>query len=201
MNASLVVSAHTPSGKLGSSIFNEITETGSVEVRVLGVTATDIAIKGMTAARKFLQPYHDDLVVIPRKIWGTTICSGISFFVVRMPTSMQGGIYNPTHSLLYGCTNTQIEKLAGAVAHRMRTIVYNPEPQVRYINLRAMGCMAITRSAQALCKARNFLEKEPADLIFIPEFVELDIQGEGRTALNFIVVAMPGEIARIGIES
>lgn len=201
MHAYLAVSAQTPSGKLGSLIFNDITKTGSVEVRVLGAMATDIAIKGLTAARKFLQPYHEDLIVIPQKITGATICSGISFFVVRMPISMQGGVYNPTHTLLYGCTNTQIEKLAGAVAHRMRAIVYNPETQVPYINLRAMGYVAIYKSAQALCKARDFLGKEPADFLFIPEFIELDIQGQARTALNFTVVAMPDEIARLSIES
>ena len=53
--------------------------------------------------------------------------------------------------------------------------------------LQAIGAGALNQAAKAVAIARGFVAQQGIDLIFIPAFTELTIDGEVRTAIKLIV--------------
>jgi stage V sporulation protein S len=69
--------------------------------------------------------------------------------------------------------------VAGAVAGVFRE---NGRAEVQ-----AIGAGAVNQAIKAMTIARGFLALEGVDIIIIPTFAELDIDGNERTALRFAV--------------
>jgi stage V sporulation protein S len=65
--------------------------------------------------------------------------------------------------------------LAGALRERGRA------------ELQAIGAGAINQAVKAVAIARGYVAPGGMDLICIPAFIDLDIEGEERTAIKFIV--------------
>lgn len=53
--------------------------------------------------------------------------------------------------------------------------------------LQAVGAGAVNQAVKAIAIARGFVAPNGIDLITVPAFVEIDIDGEERTAIKFIV--------------
>ena len=53
--------------------------------------------------------------------------------------------------------------------------------------LQAVGAGAVNQSIKAIAIARGFVAPNGIDLIAIPAFTEISIDGEERTAIKFIV--------------
>ncbi|MEA3423910.1 MAG: stage V sporulation protein S [Bacillota bacterium] len=53
--------------------------------------------------------------------------------------------------------------------------------------IQAIGAGAINQSVKAIAIARGFLAPTGIDLIFIPAFTEVEINGEERTAIRLIL--------------
>jgi len=53
--------------------------------------------------------------------------------------------------------------------------------------IQAVGAGAVNQTIKAIAIARGFVAPNGIDLVFIPAFVEIDIDGEERTAIKFIV--------------
>ena len=53
--------------------------------------------------------------------------------------------------------------------------------------LQAVGAAAINQAVKAIAIARGFVAPSGIDLIAIPAFTEIQIDGEKRTAIRFIV--------------
>lgn len=53
--------------------------------------------------------------------------------------------------------------------------------------LQAVGAGAVNQAVKAIAIARGFVAPGGIDLISIPAFVEIEIEGEERTAIRFIV--------------
>jgi stage V sporulation protein S len=53
--------------------------------------------------------------------------------------------------------------------------------------IQAIGAGAINQSVKAIAIARGFLSPSGIDLICIPAFADVEINGEERTAIKFIV--------------
>ncbi len=53
--------------------------------------------------------------------------------------------------------------------------------------MQAIGAGAINQAIKAIAIARGFVASGGIDLICIPAFTEIDINGEERTAIRFIV--------------
>jgi len=69
--------------------------------------------------------------------------------------------------------------VAGAIAAIIR--------QARYAEVQAIGASAVNQAIKAVAIARNYLTDDEIDIICIPEFTEVVIKGEQRTALKLIV--------------
>ena len=69
--------------------------------------------------------------------------------------------------------------VAGALAAVLR--------EKRQAELQAIGAGAVNQSVKAVAIARGFVAAGGMDLICIPAFVDVEIDGERRTAIKLIV--------------
>jgi stage V sporulation protein S len=75
--------------------------------------------------------------------------------------------------------------VAGAIAGTVR--------DGKAATLQAIGAGSVNQAVKAISIARGFLAKDGLDIICVPEFVELDIDGNERTAVRFHV-NRPGSV-------
>jgi stage V sporulation protein S len=69
--------------------------------------------------------------------------------------------------------------VAGAIAGVIR--------QHDYAEVQAIGAGAVNQAVKALAIARGYLERDAIDIVCIPYFTEVDIDGHERTAVRFRV--------------
>jgi stage V sporulation protein S len=71
--------------------------------------------------------------------------------------------------------------VAGAIAGVFRE---NKRAEVQ-----AIGAVAVNQAIKALALAKGYLKEDGYDIIFVPEFVDVEIDGKVRTAIKFNVEA------------
>ena len=69
--------------------------------------------------------------------------------------------------------------VAGAIAGVIR--------EYRTAEVQAIGAGAVNQAVKALAIARGYLERDELDINFQPYFIEVDIDGNERTAVRFAV--------------
>jgi stage V sporulation protein S len=69
--------------------------------------------------------------------------------------------------------------VAGAIAGVMR--------DHGHAEVQAIGASAVNQAIKAVAIARNYLTQDGIDIICVPEFVEVDIDGQDRTALKLVI--------------
>lgn len=69
--------------------------------------------------------------------------------------------------------------VAGAIAAVMR--------EHRYAEVQAIGAGAVNQAVKALAIAHGYLEGDQIDIVCVPYFTEVDIEGQERTAVRFTV--------------
>lgn len=56
-----------------------------------------------------------------------------------------------------------------------------------FVELQAVGAGAVNQAVKAIAIARGYIAPNGINIVMIPAFVEIDIDGEERTAIKFIV--------------
>lgn len=69
--------------------------------------------------------------------------------------------------------------VAGAIAGVIR--------EYHQAEVQAIGAGAVNQAVKALAIARGYLERDQLDIMFQPYFIEVDIDGNERTAVRFSV--------------
>jgi len=69
--------------------------------------------------------------------------------------------------------------VAGAIAGMMR--------ERKYVEVQAIGASAVNQAIKAVAIARDYLALDGIPIVCIPQFVEVDIDGQERTAIRLIV--------------
>jgi stage V sporulation protein S len=69
--------------------------------------------------------------------------------------------------------------VAGAIAGVIR--------EHRYAEVQAIGASAVNQSIKAVAIARGYLDEDGIDIVCLPFFTEVDIQGLERTAVKLAV--------------
>lgn len=69
--------------------------------------------------------------------------------------------------------------VAGAIAGVVRDDMH--------AEIQAIGAGAVNQAVKAMVLAKNFLEQDGIDVAFVPEFVNVEIDGKVRTAIKFVV--------------
>jgi stage V sporulation protein S len=70
--------------------------------------------------------------------------------------------------------------VAGAIAGVIR--------ERGHADVQAIGASAVNQAAKAIAIARGYLLSDGIDIVCIPVFVEIEIDGQVRTALRFSVI-------------
>ncbi|NKQ37532.1 MAG: stage V sporulation protein S [Chloroflexi bacterium] len=73
--------------------------------------------------------------------------------------------------------------VAGAIAGVMR--------EVNRAEVQAIGAGAVNQAVKAIIIAKGYLAEEGVAIACVPAFVEIDIDGQERTAIRFVVEPLP----------
>lgn len=73
--------------------------------------------------------------------------------------------------------------VAGAIAGVIR--------EHGYAEVQSIGAGAVNQAVKALAIARGYLERDHMDIVFLPYFTEVNIDGQERTAVRFEVRVRP----------
>ena len=76
-------------------------------------------------------------------------------------------------------TKSNPNSVAGAIAGILK--------ESRAVELQSIGAGAVNQAVKSIAIARGFIAPTGANLICIPAFVDVEINGEKRTAIKFIV--------------
>ncbi len=78
--------------------------------------------------------------------------------------------------------------VAGAIAGVMR--------EQGYAEMQAIGASAVNQAIKAIAIARGYLEQDQMDLVIVPSFTEVAIEGAERTAVRFAVFKRPQSLSQ-----
>ena len=81
--------------------------------------------------------------------------------------------------------------VAGAIAGVMR--------EQGYAEVQAIGASAVNQAVKAIAIARGYLEQDEMDLVIVPSFTEVDIEGNERTAVRMSIFKRPSVLERPGV--
>jgi stage V sporulation protein S len=76
--------------------------------------------------------------------------------------------------------NSNPKNVAGAIAKSVRA--------GNKVEMIAMGPQAVNQAVKAMAISSEYLVREAKDLIFKPEFMHLNIEGEQKSAIKFVVL-------------
>lgn len=82
--------------------------------------------------------------------------------------------------LLKVAANSNPNSVAGALASVVR--------ENGFAELQAVGAGAVNQAAKAIAIARGFLAPSGFNIICVPAFMDIVIDGEERTAIKFVVL-------------
>jgi stage V sporulation protein S len=75
--------------------------------------------------------------------------------------------------------NSRTAAVAGAIAGVMR--------EHKHAEVQAIGAGAVNQAIKALVLAHGYLASDGIDVICVPEFVDVEIDGKVRTAIKLVV--------------
>lgn len=75
--------------------------------------------------------------------------------------------------------NSRTAAVAGAIAGVFR--------ERQYAEVQAIGASAVNQAVKAIALAKGYLVDDGFDLVCVPHFVDVDIEGNTRTAIRFTI--------------
>lgn len=76
--------------------------------------------------------------------------------------------------------NSRTAAVAGAIAGVMR--------ESNYAEVQSIGAGAVNQAVKAVILAKGYLVNDGIDIVCVPEFVDVEIDGKVRTAIKLIVM-------------
>jgi len=188
----LKVGSGTNPKKLAGAIAHSLaesqgTQVGRAVMQAVGAAAVNQAIKAFAIAREFVAPTGKDLVCVPgfQDITIEGEQKTAIKFIVEPYDRRASSVDIPESDILKvsggAKTGEYSHKMAGAVAHSLE------ESKDNKTVLQAVGAAAVNNAVKAICIARGFKASQGYDVIFVPGFADIDIDGEQKTAIKFYV--------------
>ena len=75
--------------------------------------------------------------------------------------------------------NSRTSAVAGAIAGVMR--------EHKHAEVQAIGAGAVNQAVKALVLAKGYLDGDGIQIVCVPEFVDVDIDGKVRTAIKLVI--------------
>ncbi len=92
-----------------------------------------------------------------------------------------------TAKLLRVSATSNPYKVAGAIASVLRE---DPE-----VTVQAIGATAVNQAIKSIIHARRFLEGDQLDLVLVPSFYDVELNGAEKTAMRLLVIRRPRDSA------
>ena len=87
------------------------------------------------------------------------------------------------NSVIKVAATSRSTAVAGAIAGVMRDF--------RFVEVQAIGAGAVNQAVKAIAIAGGYLTGDSIAIICTPLFIEIDIDGQERTALRFVIEPRP----------
>jgi stage V sporulation protein S len=87
--------------------------------------------------------------------------------------------WSETMDIIKVSATSRTAAVAGAIAGVIR--------EKKHAEVQAIGAGAVNQAVKAIILAKGYLVNDEIDIISIPEFVDVDIDGKIRTAIKIIV--------------
>lgn len=84
-----------------------------------------------------------------------------------------------TIDIIKVAASSRTSAVAGAIAGVFR--------ENQHVEVQAIGASAVNQSVKALALAKGYLAEDGYDIVCVPYFVDVDIDGKLRTAIKFTV--------------
>jgi len=81
--------------------------------------------------------------------------------------------------LIKVATGSRVGTTAGSIAGEIR--------KCGHVEVRAIGAGAVNQAIKAVIVARRYLVSDGVEVVCVPSFVELEIRGQERTAIQLTV--------------
>lgn len=94
------------------------------------------------------------------------------------PPFTGGSAATPVEVLKVSATSQPV-KVAGAIAGVVRT--------EHRVEIQAIGAGAINQAIKAIAISRGYVAATGLDLVCVPSFIDISIDGEGRTGIRLMV--------------
>ncbi len=91
----------------------------------------------------------------------------------------QSGTPDDSPDVIKVSARSRSTAVAGAIAGVIR--------EHAYAEVQAIGAGAVNQAVKALAIARGYLDRDRIEIVFVPHFTEVDIDGQERTAVRFSV--------------
>ena len=88
---------------------------------------------------------------------------------------------HPNKEILKVAAKSNPNSVAGAIASVFR--------EKGKVELQAVGAGAVNQAVKAIAISRGYVAPSGVDLVCIPAFTDIEINGEERTAIKFIVMS------------
>lgn len=75
--------------------------------------------------------------------------------------------------------SSRTSAVAGAIAGVFR--------EQQHVDIQAIGAGAVNQAVKALVLAKGYLAEDGYDVVCVPEFADVDIDGKVRTAIKLVV--------------
>ena len=174
----LKVSSKSNPSAVGGAIATILRKGKKAELQAIGAGAVNQAVKAIAIARGYVAPLGMDL----RAVFEFTEVeiNGETKTAIKMSVlGEQGG---ESMEILKVSSKSKPNAVAGALASVLK--------QHKKAELQAIGAGAVNQAVKAIAIARGYVAPLGMDLICVPAFTEVNINGEERTAIRFIVKAL-----------
>jgi len=138
------------------------------------------AVKALAIARGYLDNEKDRVDVSCYPEFRNEEKEAVSFVLTKSilrkkPTIDEG-------SELRVAASSEPTVVAGSIAGKVRS--------GDRVSVVCLGAASVNQTIKSIIIARRYLARDAIDICFRPEFVHLNMQGEERSALRFVVLAM-----------
>lgn len=99
--------------------------------------------------------------------------------------------YDKHPDLIKVSSRSRSTAVAGAIAGVIR--------QYDYAEVQAIGAGAVNQAVKALAIARGYLERDAINIVSMPFFTEVSIDGHERTAVRFRIETRPESVGAAAV--
>ena len=100
-------------------------------------------------------------------------------FIGNDGSSKRDGKGRITMDVIKVKANSRTAAVAGAIAGVVR--------EHKRAEVQAIGAGAVNQAVKAMVLAKGYLAEDGINVVFMPEFVDVDIEGKVRTAIKIVV--------------